>query len=85
MEIAIRGGAFVPQCVTVPPGTAVKWVNYDDVSHQVQSDVTEPEELLFRSEYLQPGDEFSHTFQAAGTNPYHCAVHPHMVGSVTVA
>jgi plastocyanin len=31
---------------------------------------------------VPPGGEFSFTFKTAGTFPYHCAIHPGMVGRV---
>jgi plastocyanin len=33
---------------------------------------------------VAPGGTFSMTFPTAGTFPYHCGIHPNMVGTVTV-
>jgi plastocyanin len=33
---------------------------------------------------VAPGGQFSFAFQTAGTFPYHCTIHPGMVGTVVV-
>jgi plastocyanin len=33
---------------------------------------------------IAPGGKFSMTFTVAGSFPYHCSIHPGMVGTVTV-
>jgi hypothetical protein len=40
--------------------------------------------VKFDSGTLEQGESFSYTFSAAGKYAYYCAVHPNMVGSVTV-
>ena len=30
------------------------------------------------------GDTYSFTFTAAGTYPYHCSIHPNMVGTIVI-
>ena len=34
---------------------------------------------------LLAGDTFEHTFEEAGEFPYYCAVHPNMIGTVSVS
>ena len=76
---------------SVPVGTTVVWTNRDFVVHTVTSGT--PDEptagSLFDSgqhlsDWLKQGDSFSHTFDQMGTFPYFCAIHPFMVGVVTV-
>jgi plastocyanin len=34
---------------------------------------------------IAPGQTFEHTFTEAGQYPYYCALHPNMVGTVSVS
>ncbi|MHB0991508.1 MAG: plastocyanin/azurin family copper-binding protein [Burkholderiales bacterium] len=70
--------AFTP-VVEVPVGTNVIWINQDQVNHSVIGDAG-----IFSSGPLKPGDNFSHTFTAAGTYAYHCGYHAYMTGVVVV-
>ena len=71
--------AFTPGDVEVAVGTTVTWTNTDTVSHTSTSDASG-----WDSGTISPGRQFSFTYQTAGTFPYHCAIHPGMVGTVTV-
>ena len=71
--------AFLPQRITVKPGTTVTWTNDDDDSHTVASS-----SKLFKSKALDTGDKFSFTFTTPGTYAYICSVHPYMTGTVVV-
>ena len=71
--------AFVPAELNVAPGTSVTWTNTDAVAHTSTSDAAG-----WNSGAIAPGGRFSFTFQTAGTFPYHCAIHPGMVGTVVV-
>jgi plastocyanin len=71
--------AFVPDELDVTVGTMVTWTNTDSVAHTSTSNVTG-----WDSAVLAPGGQFSVAFQTAGTFPYHCAIHPGMVGTVVV-
>ena len=70
--------------LTIDAGDTVIW-NFTDVpSHSVTSDAGSTE--TFDSGILSTGigTTYSYTFATAGTNPYHCSVHPSMVGTITV-
>ena len=71
--------AYTPDQLTVASGTTVTWMNTDSVSHTSTSDVSG-----WDSGIVAPGKQFSFTFQSAGTFSYHCAIHPGMVGKITV-
>ncbi len=71
--------AFAPAELNVAVGTTVSWMNNDSVPHTSTSDVPG-----WNSGTVAPGGQFSLAFQAAGTFPYHCAIHPGMVGTVVV-
>jgi plastocyanin len=71
--------AYAPDDLNVAVGATVTWTNTDSTSHTSTSDVTG-----FDSGIVAPGGQFSFAFQTAGTFPYHCAIHPGMVGTVVV-
>ena len=76
---ALANRAFVPDDVNIAAGTTVTWMNTDSVSHTSTSDGSG-----WNSGSLAPGRQFSFTFETAGTFPYHCAIHPGMIGTVVV-
>jgi plastocyanin len=78
-EVQIDQYAFLPQRITVKPGTTVTWTNEDDAPHTVASSAK-----LFKSKALDTGDKFSFTFTTPGTYAYFCSLHPQMTGTVTV-
>src|SRR5437762_11597813 len=69
--------AFTPDDLSVAVGTTVTWMNTDSESHTSTSDG-------WNSGIVAPGGRFSFSFQTAGTFPYHCTIHPGMVGTVAV-
>lgn len=77
--IIIENYSFLPNEITVAPGTKVTWVNKDNVPHTATAD-----DKTFDSRILTQGNEFSHTFSTPGTYAYHCVPHPAMKAKVTV-
>jgi plastocyanin len=84
--VAIRVGAstlgrqaFAPPELNVGVGTTVTWTNSDSVTHTSTSDGAG-----WNSGNVAPGGQFAVKFDNAGTFPYHCAIHPDMVGTVVV-
>jgi len=71
--------AFAPAELNVTAGTTVTWTNTDTVTHTSSSDGQG-----WDSGAIAPNGQFSFAFPAAGTFPYHCAIHPGMVGRVVV-
>jgi plastocyanin len=79
-RIEIADLSFNPESLTVAAGTTVTWVSADpNLPHTSNSD----DEVWF-SGTLNEGDEFSFTFDEAGTFAYFCEVHPTMRGTITV-
>jgi len=72
--------SFAPASITVPVGSTVTWTNRDDVPHNIVSTVKK-----FTSPVLDTDQQFSHTFDAPGSYPYYCSIHPKMIGQVVVA
>ena len=77
--ITIDNFTFSPKELTIAVGTAVKWINHDDIPHTIVEKKT-----TFRSKALDTDDSYSFTFTSAGTFDYFCGLHPHMVGQVIV-
>ena len=73
--------AFTPESLTIDVGTTVTWENVaPGTIHTSNSD-----DELWVSGTLNEGDEFSFTFEEAGTFTYFCTIHPDiMTGSVVV-
>ena len=69
--------AYSPDEVNIAVGDTVTWVNADTVPHTSTSNASG-----WDSGIIAPGRQFSSTFQAAGTFPHRCAIHPGMVGTV---
>lgn len=78
-EVKIANFTFDPPTLTVKAGTAVTWINADDIPHVVSE-----KDGKFRSSALDTDDKFSQTFSTAGTVEYFCAIHPHMTGKIVV-
>ena len=56
-KVQIDQYAFLPQRITVKPGTTVTWTNDDDAPHTIASSAK-----VFKSRPLDTGDKFSFTF-----------------------
>jgi plastocyanin len=71
--------AFSPNPLSTTVGSTIRWMNNDNVVHTSIADSG-----AWNSGNLQPGGQFTFTFQSAGTFTYHCSIHPGMVATVTV-
>jgi plastocyanin len=75
--VAINGAqSFAPNPATVPAGRLVVWHNVDSVTHRV----------VFNDGEVDSGDiapgAYSAAMGLAAPGPYHCSIHPAMVGTV---
>jgi nitrite reductase (NO-forming) len=82
--------AFSPNPAQVSVGATVTWTNDDSQPHTVVSGQNAQPDGKFDSSpnfnpLIAPGQTFSHTFAEAGQYPYYCALHPNMVGTVSVS
>ncbi len=77
-EVQMSTSSFMPQTLTVPLGTTVRWVNSSSVNHTV----TINDELF--DEAVSPAEAFSYTFSTAGTYNYICTIHAGMSGTIVV-
>jgi plastocyanin len=76
--VKIHNFAFTPPSLTVKAGT-VTWRNEDDIPHTTTSSAR-----VFKSKALDTGDNFSFTFNDAGSYEYFCSLHPHMKGTIVL-
>jgi len=79
--VLIKDNFFDPSTVTIDIGDTVVWNQTGTNSHTVTS--TTPAGEL-NSGTLTTGQQYSHTFNVAGTFNYRCTIHGGMTGSVVV-
>ncbi|HKU32346.1 MAG TPA: plastocyanin/azurin family copper-binding protein [Candidatus Nitrosotalea sp.] len=77
---------FNPQLLQVTAGSTVTWKNTDQYSHTITSGSPYDKQVGtdFDSGVISPENEFSFTFQDAGTYHYFCEIHPWMRGQINV-
>ena len=73
-------GTFMPPSVSVKAGDTVEWKFQDLNPHTTTSDMS-----VWSSLPLTRGKTYSYRFTRPGTHTYHCAIHPEMMGTVTVS
>src|SRR4029077_19341295 len=79
IQVKVDNFSFMPPDLKAPVGTKVTWINRDDVPHTVVSN-----DGKFSSPALDTDEQFSFTFNEAGTYEYYCSVHPKMTAKVIV-
>ena len=85
--------AYSPNPIQAKVGQTVVWTNDDSVFHTVTSGTVGAADVgkAFDSGLAGPtaltakGKTFEYKFDAAGEFPYHCTLHPAMVGKVVVS
>lgn len=75
--VEVDDNLFEPDSVEVTVGDTVTWDWVGSEPHNVSADG-------FKSDIQQEGT-FEHTFDAAGSYPYVCTVHPGMNGTIDVS
>lgn len=76
--IQIENFRFVPESITVTPGSEVTWVNSDSTEHTLTLESTGYDEMI------SSGGQATIMFETAGTYDYICRLHPNMRGTVIV-
>ena len=76
---------FIPSIIVTSIGEQVIWVNTDTVVHTVTSgSPADGPRGVWGSSLMAGSGTVWHIFDAAGTYPYFCMVHPWMLGTVIV-
>jgi plastocyanin len=70
--------------VVVGLNNTVKWVNDDQVEHNVSSFLVPPGATAFDSDLIQPHSTYSITLTVPGVYKYTCIWHPWLAGEITV-
>ena len=79
-KVLIQNFRFKPAHITIKRGMRVRWINKDSAAHTA----TANNGRSFDSGGLGKGQRYTHTFKRTGKKPYHCEIHPHMNGRITV-
>ena len=80
VTVGMKDIQFAPKDVTVKFGQTVRWVNQEDVPHNVTATKGE----TFRSDNFSKGGSFEFKPTKAGRISYVCTIHPGMDGTLTV-
>ena len=75
----MEGFAFQPADVTAAVGETITWTNADSAPHTVTLD-----DDSCSTDNIAQGASAGLVFDAAGTYPYHCKIHPNMTGTITI-
>ncbi len=80
-SIYIQNFAFIPAAMNINLGGTVTWTNNDTAAYTVTSDAGSE----LDSGTLNPGQQYSHTFNIPGTFRYHSNFHSNVNGTIYVA
>lgn len=83
-NIVIENFLFNPAELDIKKGDTVIWTNQDSAPHNILESATQSSKISFQSEILSKGQNFSFTFNDAGTFNYICGIHPYMKGKIVV-
>jgi plastocyanin len=89
-SVTIVDYSFRPQTINITTGTDVVWTfltngtDSGDFHTVTANNQTQAGGGVFQSPNMHPGQTFSFTFYSPGKYPYHCSVHPSMIGLVNV-
>jgi len=72
---------FDQMSITILPGTTVTWKS---VRGNSDGHTSTSNDDVWDSHLIKPGNTWSFMFSQAGRYPYHCGLHPWMVGVVNV-
>ena len=75
-----QGMKFVPHILVVTQGDAVKFLNHDNVVHNVYS----PDNEGYNLGSFKQNEDRTYTFQKPGVYSQLCSVHPEMLGYIFV-
>jgi len=82
--VAVKSFRFLPDSLTVTAGTRVQWQNEDTGPHTVTTGTPETPTDLLDKRLPGTGGTVELTFDAPGSYPYFCDIHPSMRGEVIV-
>lgn len=80
VAVTIQGFAFSPATITAKVGDVIGFTNKDSVGHTATLD-----DASCSTDTIAAGASGALTFTAAGSYPFHCKIHPKMMGTITVS
>jgi plastocyanin len=85
VTVDMKNIQFSPKGLTVKSGTTIKWVNRDNVNHDVTKQSGPGPKFSSGTGNLGQGDVYAQTITTRGVIHYVCTVHaPGMAGTITV-
>jgi plastocyanin len=78
-QVGIENFTFSPGDVTAAVGETITWTNEDSAPHTATLD-----DGACDTGNIAQGATAGLVFDAAGTYPYHCNIHPNMTGTITI-
>ena len=79
VSVGIENFAFAPADVTAAVGETITWTNSDSAPHTATLD-----DGACDTGNIAQNASAGLVFDAAGTYPYHCTIHPNMKGTITI-
>ena len=79
VSVGIENFAFAPADVTATVGETITWTNSDSAPHTATLD-----DGACDTGNIAQDASAGLVFDAAGMYPYHCAIHPNMMGTITI-
>jgi plastocyanin len=78
-QVGIENFTFSPGEVTAGVGETITWTNEDSAPHTATLD-----DGACDTGNIAQGNTAGLVFDAPGTYPYHCTIHPNMTGTITI-
>jgi plastocyanin len=78
-SVGIENFTFTPGDITAAVGETITWTNADSAAHTATLD-----DDSCSTDNIAQGASAGLVFDAAGTYPYHCKIHPNMHGTITI-
>jgi plastocyanin len=79
VSVGIENFAFAPADVTAAVGETITWTNSDSAPHTATLD-----DGACDTGNIAQNASAGLVFDAAGSYPYHCTIHPNMKGTITI-
>jgi plastocyanin len=79
VSAGIENFAFTPAEVTASVGETITWTNADSAAHTVTLD-----DGACDTGNIAQNASAGLVFDAAGSYPFHCKIHPNMTGTITI-
>lgn len=85
VTVDFRTFQVTPDTITIPVGTAVRWINRDQIEHTVTGGTPEARVAGWDLVLTGAGVMAARTFARAGTYRYFCDRHRFMTGTILVS